>query len=540
MLCALQWTSLLASHITRPPCLLQACMPRQVGVLLTAASCPGSVIILRLDAAVCADLALMEAAVALALPAQDQQLSALVGVHHAAPPLRVSVDTLQAGSRICNETLIVAESLSQPGSLSSAAHEERPDALWDLISAADEEQLLHAQFHDPALSTVSNVSATHMATVPGVGPGMHQSCESAEGPARSDLDPVEASEGEPTLQRVSASAASADESLGADSQGAPAVGEHDSCRSEHIEAATVCESRRATTSEVQHGEGSGTASEGMMHEPLQGATSVSAQPRISVSDQATVIQAPLPAATPDAAAASEPKESSMHTHLQPILANTLQAAVPSSAHASPEDGSTELQLPEKLDSGLPSRDNSSQARAVTPSERQDAGLSTAEAGSMAPGTASTAVTHDRAQSLQHADSPPCKLSSSPDPGRLPTAGSLGSHCRDECHSRSGAAAGTDQHLHMLEGRESSGGCSGAGHSASSRGSAASSHMQAGEGRSQVSTSGPAVEESHGDRGAHTSVGDTVIDSIALMLMPQLPGMQTCQNATGALSHKLTP
>ena len=135
----------------------------------------------------------------------------------------------------------------------------------------------------------------------------------------------------------------------------------------------------------------------------------------------------------------------MHTHLQPILANASQAAVPSSAHASPEDGSTELQLPEKLNTGLPSRDDSSQARAVTPSERQDAGPSTAEAGTMAPGTASTAVTLDRAQSLQHADSPPCKLSSSLDPGQLPTAGSLGSHCWDEGHSRSGAAAGTDQH-----------------------------------------------------------------------------------------------
>ena len=74
MSCVLQWTSSLGSHITRPHCLLQACMPRQVGVWLIAASCPEFVIILRLDAAVFADLALMEAAVALALPAQDQQL----------------------------------------------------------------------------------------------------------------------------------------------------------------------------------------------------------------------------------------------------------------------------------------------------------------------------------------------------------------------------------------------------------------------------------------------------------------------------------
>ena len=495
----------------------------------------------------------MEAAVALALPAQDQQLAVLEGVHHAAPPPRVMVNTIQSGPRICNEMVVVAESISQPGSLSSTAHEERRDALWNMILAAEEEQLLHAHIRDPALSTVSNATATYTAAVPDVGPEMHQSCESAEGLAHPDLDPIEASKAEPFLQRA---AAGADESLGADSQGVPSVGERDSCRSEHTEAATRCESRRATTSEVQHLEGSGTASEGMMDEPLQGATSVSAQPLISVSDQATVIQAPLPAATPDTTAASEPKESSMHTRLQPILANTSQAAVPSSAHASPEDGSTELQLPEKLDTCLPSQEDASQARAVAPSGRQELRLSislapgcetpgvivgadTAKAGSMAPGTASTALMHDRARSLQHADSPPCKLSSSPDPGQLPTAGSLGSHCRDEGRSRSGAAAGTDQHLHMLEGHELSGGCSDAGHSASSRESAARSPMQAGEGRSQVSTSGPAIEESHNNHGAHDSVGDAVIDSVVWMLMQQLPRVQPSPKATGAFSHKLT-
>ena len=554
MSCVLQWTSSLGSHITRPHCLLQACMPRQVGVWLIAASCPEFVIILRLDAAACADLALMEAAVALALPARDQQLSALEGVHHAAPPSSVIVDTLQAGLRTCNETAVAAESIRQPGSLSSAAHQERSDALRDLISAAEEEQLLHAHIHDPALSTVFSANATHMATVPDVGPGMHQSCESADGPAHSDLDPVEASEAEPSLQRASTSAAGADESLGADSQGMPSVGEHDSCRSEHVEALTMCESKRATTSEVQHGEGSGTASEGMLDVPI--ATLVSAQSQISVPEQATIIQAPLPAATTDAAAAAEPREPSMHTHLQPALISTLHAVALSSAQASPQDGSIDLQLSEKLDAGLPFLGDPSQARAVAPSERQDEGLSTSmapgceapgaivgadtvETDSMAPGTASTVLMHDHDESLQHADSPPCRLSSSPDPGPLPTASSLGSHCRDEDHSRSGAAAGTDQHLHMLEGHEQSGGCSDAGHLASSTGSAASSPMQAGEGRSQVSTSGPAIEEGHGRRGAHNSVGDTGMDSVVLMLMQQLPGMQPSPNATGALSHKLT-
>ena len=69
------------------------------------------------------------------------------------------------------------------------------DALWDLISAAEEEQLLHAHIHDPSLSTVFNATATHMAAVPDVATGMHQSCESVEGPAHSDLDLIEASEG---------------------------------------------------------------------------------------------------------------------------------------------------------------------------------------------------------------------------------------------------------------------------------------------------------------------------------------------------------
>ena len=554
MSCVLQWTSLLGSHITRPHCLLQACMPRQVGVWLIAESCPEFVIILRLDAAVCADLALMEAAVALALPAQDQQLSAVEGVHHAAPPPRVAVNTLQAGPCICSETVAIAKSISQPGSLGSAAHGERPDALWDLISAAEEKQALHAHIHDPALSTVFNATATHMAAVPGVAPGMHQSCESAEGPALSDLDLIEASEAEPSLQRASTSAAGADESLGAVSQGVPSIGEHDSCRSEHVEAATMCGSGKAGTSEVQHGEGSGAASEGMMHVP--GATSVSAQPEVLIPEQATITTAPLPTANPAAAAAAEPEEPSMHPHLQPTLQNSSHAAVLTSAHASPEDGSSDLQLPEKLDTGLPSRKNPWQARAGTPPEGQDAGLSTrvapvceapgaivdadsAEADSVAPGTDSTALMHDRAQSLQHADSPPCELHSSPDPGQLPTAGSSGSHCWDEGHSSSGTAAATHQHLHTLEGHKSSGGCSDAGHSASSRGSAASSPMQAGEGRSQVSTSTPAVEESPGDCDPHNSVGDSRMDSVVLMLMQQLPGMQPCPYATGALSHKLT-
>ena len=557
MSCVLQWTSSLGSHITRPHCLLQACMPRQVGVWLIAASCPEFVIILRLDAAVFADLALMEAAVALALPAQDQQLSAVGGVHRAASPPRVAVNTLQAGPCICNEIVAIAKSISQPGSLGSAAHEEPSDALWDLISAAEEEQLLHAHIHDPSLSTVFNATATHMAAVPDVATGMHQSCESVEGPAHSDLDLIEASEADLSLQKASTSAAGAGESLGAVSQGVPSIGEHDSCRSEHIEAATMCRSGKAVTSEVQHGEGSGAASEGMMHVP--GATSASAQPEVLIPEQATITTAPLPTANPAAAAAAEPEEPSMHPHLQHTLQNSLHAAKLTSAHASPEVGSSDLQLPEKLGTGLPSQNNPLQARAETPPERQDAGLSTwvapvceapgamvdadsAEADSVAPGTDSTALMHNRTQSLQHADNPPrspCRLSSSPDPDQLPTAGSSGSNCRDEGHSSSGAAAATHQHLHALEGHKSSGGCSDAGHSASSRGSVASSPMQAGEERSQVSTAMPAVEESPGDRDPHNSVGDTRMDSAVLMLMQQLPGMQPCPNATGALFHKLT-
>ena len=510
---------------------------------------------LALDAAMYVDLALMEAAVALALPAQDQQLSALEAVHLAAPPHdppRVAVDILEATPCVCNETLNVAESTSQPGSLSSPAHKERPDALKDLVLAAEEEQLLHSHALETTPNPISDAFATHMAIVRGVGPGMHQSYESANESAQADLGPAEVSEAELSLHRASTSAADADESLGADSRGVSSVEEHDSRRSEQTDAAMMRASTRASTSELQYAEGSDAASRGILDLP---ATSVSAQPHLLVSEQATLIQAHMPAATPDAVAAAEPSEPSMHVHLQMTLADTSHAAVLSPAHASPEDGSTALQLPEKLDTDSPPWDAPLQARAVAPAERQDEGVSTsvapgseapgategadsAEAGGMVPGTASTALTHERNQSLQHADSPSCKLSSASILGQPQVVGSLDSHCQTEGHSRSGAAANTSQHLQMLEGRESSGGCSDAGHSASSEGQVASSPMQAGNGHSQVSTSGPAVEMRHGDCGGHDSMGDLGTNPAESVLMQELPGVQPWPTAAGSMSHNL--
>ena len=497
----------------------------------------------------------MEAAVALALPAKGQQLSALEEAHLAAPRHdlpKVTVNSPKGEPRVCDSTLSVAATTSQPGSHSSAAHQERNDALKDLMLAAEEEQLLHSDILDPASSAVLDDTATHMAVVSGLTPGMHQSCVCLEGTTQSDLELGEVSEAQPSLVMALTSEVSAAESLGADSQGMSSVGEHDSSRSRHMQAARMCTSRRASTSEVQHAGGSVAASRAISDVPV--ASSVAAQPQVPAAEQPKIIQAPLPAATPEAAA--EPSKPSMHTHLQPTLVYTSHAAVLSSAHAPPAYGSTDLQLPKNLSTGLPTQNDPWQARAGGPTERQDdgastslapgceapgdiAGTDTAEADSMAQDTASTALVRGRSQSLQHSQSPLCSSSSRPDPGRLRPAGSSGSPCEGGGRSRSGAVAGTDQRLHTLEGHESSGGCTDAGHGATLMRSAASSSMQAGDGRSQVSTSGRVAGESHGNCGADISMGDAGTDPAVLVLMQEHPGMQPWPNAAGALFHKLT-